>query len=1320
MLRNIFLCFGLFVLNTCQWIYAFPADGFHIYLVSNGLSNSTVWCGMQDKWGFLWFGTGNGLDRFDGYEFRTFKDDSLCARGNMDIRTICEETESVWWIGYEKGVALFDVHKGSFTPMFSYQIKIQVQKIIKDTANQLVWIATRGKGIYRYDCRSKKISHLNGNLTIVWDLAYDEQGNIYAATHQNGLVCYTKEGHIFDSYSNGQQKNNYIADNEVKSLFYEDGILWVGTWQGGFYRIDLKKGNTTSFFSPDNSSYIPHLRVVVPYYKEELLLGTDEGVYVFDRTTGKVRSLDASLQPGLSDRAVHSIHVDHSGGIWIGTVIGGVNYLPFLRKKIETYTPFFTGKINFSGKIVTSFQEDQQGNLWIATEDGGLNYFDPRQKTSKIYLPRKEKNSLSYHNLRSLLLDGDYLWIGTFSKGVDRLNLKTGMFTNYHNIKEDTTSLSDNSVYAMLKHSNGDIYLGTVWGLNKYNPVTDNFTRIPEINSDAQIHDIMEDGDANIWLGTYNRGVYCYQYKQKKWVQYFPGSEQDRLSFNRTICLFSDHAKRLWVGTYGAGLSFFDPSRQLFLSYQGTEELKTATIYSIEEDPSGNLWLGSDIGLFRLDPNKPESLQLFTKEDGLQENKFYFNSVLKAKDGKFYFGGINGFSSFNPEEIETNPHKPVVQITSFLLYNTEMFAGENIVFMDTLKLSYKQNMLGFSFSALNYEIPEKNRYAYWLKGVDEGWVYTGNHSVSYANLQPGRYLLRVKAANNDGLWGEQEKQLMIIISPPFWKSTIAYLLYVFLFFVIVFFILKGTYRWIHRKNLLKMEYIQQENEHQIYKQKLDFFTQIAHDIRTPLSLIKGPLEEILKTDRSKEYTDKMLKIIQKNTNYLIRLVDQLLLFRKIESKGMDLMFEKCDVNSLLSDIYDRFQAYPEQKHIVFTLKMPDTPTYVWIDRFAFDKIVSNILFNAFKFAKDCVKIQLLILEGKMILRVSDNGSGIPSSMYKQIFAPFYSGDSEHGTGIGLSLVKQLVDQLQGTIHVEETEGGGATFVLQIPLYLKEYENDPQIVLTDIPETLSENETDQSDKYMILVVEDNQELRKFIVSLLEEQYRVCQAENGGAAIEVLKSEIIHLIISDVMMPGMDGFELCAYVKHEKSLCYIPFIMLTAKVSEEAHIQVLEQGADAYISKPFSGKVLLTQIENLLQNRLMLYQNYLSTPYANIDLTSLNGQDKLFIEELNKRIEKNLADRDVEFSINSLASELGMSRSVLYRRIKGTFNLSPNDYLRNYKLKYAAYLLKERGLRASEVADSLGFSSSSYFSRCFKEQFGVTPKDFIQDHFDDLGN
>ncbi len=1312
---RIYVFIGFLYVMTFFHCLASGDSRFQTYLVSNGLSNSTVWCGMQDNWGFMWFGTGNGLNRFDGYEFRTFKDSLFCGQENMDIRTICQESPNIWWVGHEKGISLFDVQKECFTSILSSQIQIQVQRIVKDSIHQLIWIATRGKGIFRYDCNTKQLKRLSGNLTVVWDLALDEQGNLYAATHQNGLIGFRKTGIPFIHYSNKQtDKTYYIADNEVKSLLYQNGTIWVGTWQEGLYQIDLRKNKTTFFLSPKDSLYIPHLRTIVPRNEKELLLGTDEGVYVFNQENHKVYSLDNRKQPGLSDKAVHSITVDHAGGIWIGTVIGGINYLPFLRKKIETFNPFYN-KIGFSGKIVTAFEEDPKGNLWIATEDGGLNYFDSQRKVTRTFLPRRGINSLTYHNLRSLLLDNDELWIGTFSKGVDRMNLKTGSFTNYQYKKSDTTSLSDNSIYALFKHSCGDIYIGTVWGLNKYNPHTNSFIRITEIDKATQVHSFAEDAKGNLWLATYNKGVYCYLFRQKRWVQYTVGKGKSGLSSHMTISLCIDHTQRLWVGTYGAGLCFFDSSRDTFQPYTSSKELSNTTIYSIEEDHSGNLWLGSDKGLFRLNPDVHGDVQRFTKEDGFQENQYYFNSALKTKDGKLYFGGINGFSSFYPDEITINPNKPEVRITSFSLYNTVLPVSEkgvlprNITFMDTLELSYNQNMFGFFFSALNYENPEKNQYAYCLEGVDTEWIYTHHHFVTYANIQPGRYLFKVKAANNDGIWGVHEKKLRLIIHPPLWRSLPAYMLYGIFLCILAFVILRSAYNRVQRRSKLNMDRLQQVQERKMYQQKVDFFTQVAHDIRTPLSLIKGPLEEILETDHDKTFTAKMLKTMYRNVQYLIRLVDQLLLFRKIEGKGTELVLEECDVKELLSDIYKRFHIQAELKQLYLTLTLPDIPVCCMLDRFAFDKIVSNLLFNAFKFTRDTIHIELSAIDEQLTLTISDNGKGIPPSHYEQVFTPFYSSDQQQGTGLGLALTRQLTEAHHGTVQIEETQGGGASFIVQIPLCTVQ-KNETLPVWMQIQDIASPNlKGNNSGKYTILVAEDHAELRGFLLSILEDSYTVFLASDGEKAVAILKSEVIHLIISDVMMPHMNGLELCTYVKQDKALCYIPFVILTAKTSEEAHVQGLAQGADAYISKPFSGKVLLKQVESLLQNRQIWTQNYLSTPFHHIEQQGLNNQDKLFIEELNRTIDQKLQHEGRELSIDILASELGMSRSVLYRRIKGTFNLAPNDYLKSCKLKYAAYLLKEKGMRVNEVAECLGFSSSSYFARCFKEQFGMTPKE-----------
>ncbi len=1095
----------------------------------------------------------------------------------------------------------------------------------------------------------------------------------------------------------------------------------MGTWSSGLACLDKSTHKFRFYFDQYQTPYITHIRCIYEYEKSKLYIGADDGLYSFDKKTKECTRIDRPKDTNsLSDQNVYSILKDTEGGFWFGTYFGGVNYLSPNNNKIQHYYPGFYPH-SLSGKAVSEFCEDPAGNLWIATEDGGLNYFNIQTKTFRTYLPQSGKNGLSYHNIHSLALDGDKLWIGTFSRGIDVLDLKTNTFRNYLHNKKDSTTVNDNCIFSIYVSFSKDIYVGTPFGLNKYNPVSDNFIRINEVSGFVQ--DIKEDYMGNLWIASYGNGVFLYNYQNRKWKNYKHNpKDKNSISFDKVICISIDDKQRLWFGTEGGGFCKYNYDTDNFSTIDSRNGLPNNVIYGLLDDQYGNLWVSSNGGISKVNLNSME-IKTYTKEDGLQSNQFNYKSSYKSVGGFFYFGGINGFNVFNPDNLDKNRFSPPVVITQMEILNDEQ--PQKISLSQKIKLKYNQASFCIHFVSLSYQAPEKNQYAYMMENLNSKWTNIGKQkSISFIDLSPGEYMFRVKGSNNDGVWSVFDQSIEIVILPPFWESTLAYITYCLLFFIVIYFLIRYYILKVREKQQQQLEEYNMEKEKEMYNSKFNFFTNIAHEIRTPVSLIKAPLECILSSGDGKPETKENLSIIEKNTDRLLDLINQLLDFRKIENNVYKLKFEKENINEILSEICFRFKTAAISKNIKIDLHLPEQIFYVNLDKEAITKIISNLLTNALKFAKNQIDILLTeYTDGKtklMEIIVQDDGIGIPEEFSEKIFEPFFQIENndtisrKKGTGIGLALVKQLIERHDGTINLKQGANCGACFVVRIPEHKKENNINPELISESsdaLPEELiNSKEYKEKNKFHILIVEDNEELKVFLRQNLSSEYQIDVAGNGKEAIHLLAKKLFDLIVCDIVMPVMDGLEFARYVKQSEVFCHIPLVLLSAKTDIQTKVEGLEFGADSSMEKPFSIAFFKAQIASLIENRMKIMERFSNSPVIPYGTIAFGKKDEEFLARLNEEIEQNLLDEN--FSIEKLASALSMSQSNLQRKIKGISGMVPNDYIRVVKLKKATQLLMQGEYRINEICYIVGFSSPSYFSKCFQKQFGMLPKDFVK--------
>lgn len=1303
---------------------------FKKYQVNEGLSENTVNCITQDRKGFLWLGTKDGLNKFDGVNFTVYRNQSGKENsiGNNYIRSIMENGDTLLYIGTDDGMYIMNRISETFERL---EDKLGIgKKIIGSVCKLLLshdgklWIATVKDGIFQYDPSTNNLDSISSaeyNLTncAVWTVFEDKSGCVWVGSRA-GLFQYNTGNGLLEPV-NGITDFGNNSNMEILDIFEDEkGNLWLGTWSDGILFYNKQQKGAIAYCGPKNKEhYITHIRAFLQYDSTTLLVGADDGLYLFSTETRKATRIDSPYDKySLGDQNVYSLFRDREGGIWVGTYFGGLNYLNTKMMVIENYFPSYK-KGNLSGKAVSQFCEDKNGNLWIATEDGGLNYFNSRTKEFQ------QPINTSYHNIHPLMLVGDELWIGTFSRGLDIYNTRTKRMRNHQKSLNDTCTLDDNCIFSLYRTNAGDIYVGTTTGLNKYDPKHDRFIRIVS-DSISFVYDIKEDSYRNLWIAMYGNGVAKLDQYSGKWKYYSCAQNQGKPIFNSKLTgIHIDNQKRLWFSSEGRGIFLYDYATDNFTNIAEKDGLPNNIVYGILDDQFGNIWVSSNKGLSSIPANMDlKRIKNYTQEDGLQSNEFNYKSSFKASDGKLYFGGINGFNCFYPQDLKTkiNTIVPPVEITGLqILEHSDEAMQNNILHCinsgKPIRLKHYHSSLRISFVSLSYMAQSKNQYAYKLDGMDAKWNHIDNNrSVTYVNLSPGKYTFRVKASNNDNIWNETGTELTFEIMPPFWLSYPAKILYVLLLILSLYAVFFYLIRRSKHKQEQQLETYKTEQETRAFKSKIEFFTNIAHEIRTPVSLIQAPLEEIIHSGDGNRETRQNLSIIEKNSERLNVLINQLLDFRKMDAAEHIVNASKVDLTRHLTELYERFRKTAQSRNIDFRLILPPNPVEIVSDADALTKIIGNFLTNALKYTNNKICLELQVMDnGQLRISVTDNGQGIANDQKALIFDPFYqipTSDMKNGTGIGLSLAKHLAEILGGDIEIQDNPTGGAIFIFTFRS-LPEEQDKPPILQADNIATTEKNIPETSDdKSHVLIVEDNTDMLHFMENSLKAEYRTDTAKNAIIANGLIEAKSYDLIITDIMMPDINGIDFVKHLRENINYSHIPIILLSAKTDNHTKIEGLNAGADVFIEKPFSISYLKAQISSLLLNRRSIIDVFNRSPLASYAILTTNRNDQEFISRLNNEIDKNISESD--FSIESLTDKLFISRSNLQRKLKSICGYTPGDYLRTYRLKKAAQLLLQEDARINEVAYNVGFSSPSYFTKCFIKQFGMLPKEFIRKH------
>lgn len=1280
--------------------------------MNDGLPANAVRNIVQDKYGFMWFGTDNGLCRYDGVNVKLYH---IPQTGSNQYISAMMAGERGIYIGTMKGVFCLNFETGQ-TEHLPMDISSEVTSLTADKDGGL-WVSTMEQGIWRYDSKTSQAKHYETTLTrqSVAQVCVDHNNQIWAVTNW-GEPAVMRLNRLHDKFESAGLTYEDSQFNAMRMLQTKDGRLWLGTWEKGLMRIH-SDGRLEQVLSPQKEKLGMHILALYQRSDDIICIGCDDGVVCYNPKTQTWKRLMDELQipqDRLSDRFVYTITSDKEGGLWTGSFYGGVNYLSSVGKRFKGFS---TGD-GLSGNIIGRFCEDHQGRMWVASDDGGLMCYVPKEQRFVSY-PQQEY--LQKRNVHALCMDGNDLWIGTYSDGVLVFDTEKGTLRKYGSHENDPHTLDNISSYAIYKDTHGTIWVATMVGLNRYDRENDRFDRIGEIS--AVTIDIDEDEKGNLWLSTQGDGLWYYDVRMGTFKKYqFEEGREESLADNQVNCAMVEGNGRLWVGTQG-GLCSYDKKSDSFKRI--TMEGPAHYVMGIIED-NGALWLSTERGILKYESGEPT--RRFTLHDGLVSEQFQPNACLKTSDGRIYFGTANGFNSFYPFQIKANSVTPPVYITAIEIMQGkkeqhQLFTTFYLpLHTKDVEIDYDEaKMLNLSFASLSYSSPEKNQYAYMLEGFDSDWNYVGSQDhATYTNLPAGTYLFRVKATNNDGVWSTDEAVLKIVVHPPFWWSWYAKVFYLLLLGALIWQYVHFRLKRAEQHHQLEMQRLSEAKEKEVREARLNFFTMIAHEIRTPVSLIIGPLEK-LKSDAAPAHLApsllNSLDVIDRNAHRLLELVNQLLDFRKVEQQMLVMHFAPQNIHELIQSVSERFAPTFEHGGRRFTVEAPDEHFTAIVDREAVTKVISNLLTNANKYTKDDVRLSCSVEpDGEHFrIAVTDNGVGIREEDRQRLFEPFFQAqDNKPGTGIGLNIVKNIVEQHHGTISVQSEIGKGSTFTVVLPVYQKETAEGQQKMVEEKKEIEAEQVQYAATEHIpdshptMLIVDDSEDMVSFLSSNFNAKYEVITAGDGIEALNVLQKHEVNIIISDWMMPRMDGAEFCRLVRSNPMTSHIPFVMLTAKTDDDSKIQGMDVGADTYIEKPFSVQYLEACIRNMLEMRRRLMEKFSTQPLEPVTEIANNPTDNEFLQKMNQLIEDNFSNS--ELNVNFLAEQLNISRSGLFAKIKTLADVTPNEMIQIVRLKKAAQLLKDGKYHVGEVGYMVGFSNPSYFSKCFQKQFGITPGAF----------
>lgn len=1366
MLKSIFFLSGLFfsIVLKAQSV----EQNLSFFTRDNDVIQNAVTSMFQDDLNQIWFTTyGDGVIKHNSSEFKSYKfqSDESNSLNSSIVYTAIQDGNKRIWAGTEVGLNKYVMEEDNFESIqfknqnnFKYPIHA-----IESLNDSILLLGTHQNGLLKYNINQNLYDLIPTDSAVtlsnflIEDITKTENSRFFIGTNY-GLM-------ELDLSTNRIQYATFVVDGQkikidqsIHSLLINENRLWVGTSTKGLIGIDLVGDNPAYIHKEFTDQRILSLDITA---SNLLLCATEnDGLFLTD-LNGQVQKnylQDKKDVESVKSNSIWSVFVDDKSRIWLGYYNKGVDVSDPL------YNKFHTLKINegnssyYYRNSVTGIAKDNKSRFWFSTFDGGVEVYDP--KTKQIVNLSQPNNPIAdgfkIEDAPTVFIDTrDNVWIGTWHNGIYFLENGSRTFKNF-NQQTIGDDLKSNRIMSFDEDSKGRVWIGTFGGgLHSYDQNLNSFTHhhsnaFSTYNIESSnIRKVYVDQNDHVWIGTRQGLFEIFQpekqsnYEVKKIPLFSKNKSKSIGTNNIVVSLFQDKEENLWIGTLGDGLYRYNLKSTEVNSYDTNQNFMHETVFSIMESKQGTIWITGNKGVSSYN-DTTDKFRNYDSTDGLLSNKNNYNSSFVDHD-LIYFGNTEGVNYVDPLAITFNPNPPNTIFTNLKINNKVVRVSSDnsplnkpITYQDQITLNDQQSEFTIEFVGVNYTRNENNLYQYMLEGYDNEWIYSGvNNNASYSRLRPGKYIFRVKSANNDGVWNSSASELNITILPAWWESNTAYVFYVILIIGLTIIFYKVFRQRIAQKQLIEFQKEERRQVEELNTKKIQFFTNISHEFRTPLTLIMNPLEDIINNGHyNRETLLKKHKIIHKNTNRLMRLIDELMDFRKLNYGRLNLNVTELKLDIFILDIVNHFSEEALDRNISLYTSFQNSKTNFWADRSMLEKIIFNLLSNAFKATPDGGKVsirtlfhyngvKLPLVNNNSItpaveIIIEDTGKGIPKENQEKIFERFFQSqelDKQYygGTGIGLEVVKTFVELHKGKVEVESKIKKGTKFKLYFPIdrnLLRSGELTTQMSESEIISATSKIEADEfiesnkepSKLQTLLIVEDNHELRTYLKSELRKEYKIIEAENGQIGLEEAKKKLPDLIITDVMMPEMDGLLFSKKLKQDINTCHIPILMLTAKTMHDDRIKGIESGADVYLKKPFSLKLLKSHLNQLKTSRQLLFKKYYKGVVVSENTTSL---DNSFMNKILVYINENISDE--KLSVETLATEFSMSRSKLYRKIKVLTGSSANEFVRKIRLEKAKELIEHSDLTFSEIGYNVGFSSHSYFTKCFKLYFGITPKE-----------
>jgi len=1344
------------------------------YTLKDGLSFATVYSIIQDNKGFMWFATGDGLNRFDGTNFKVFKfePNNPYSLPSNYVQTIYKDTHGDIWISSRWGIYQFDTNRERFTkfnPLNAPPACLNnVASIFENKKDQL-WFSCGAFGFSSYNKKEnlfknytkKELPGLVGGSSVI-NVIEDNSGLLWVGTRDGGLnVFSTKDGKVVKNL-NDRFPLNKIPQGLINSI-YEDHNhdIWIATSKGlALYK--RKENDFHIFLGPAYKLRSNYFFSLLEDSHKNLLVGLqDGGLYNIDiDKAAKSSYKDMTIDPVKSEdnvsvtaRTIQTLFQDRDKNIWAGTYGDGIYMLSNVPEKFQKFQNKLTDAYGISFLRYYGMCVDDEGYLWMGTDGDGIYKKKLNGEVVKYYRADGRKGSLTSNNILCAYKDhSNTLWFGSYSHGLFRYDKKTDSFTNFTHQPTDPTSISLNDIRVILEDSENNLWVGTNGGgLSLLPHGSTKFVNYNPQNSSIAsdyIRALAEDNHGNLIIGTYASGLRYYIKDQNKFVDYFTRAQSEKFLTSHFIySLYFDKNENLYIGTEGDGLVIYNTRTQQFKRYTEKEGLANNTVNAIQKDEAGDIWISTNRGLSRVDLQANKIIN-YDSSDGLQAGQFNPGSSMYFGKNKFMvFGGTEGYNVFYPAEVKQNLFRPKVLITGLQLFGKEVEVGQKDSILSAaidestqIVLKPEQSVFSIQYVALNYAYAEKSEFAYKLVGLEKNWNYIKNQrSVTYRYLPAGDYTFKVKAANQDGIWFENYATLKIKILPPWYKTWWAFLTYFLVSVALIYYYLLYRSKQAKLKYEIKIAQMSAEKEKELNERKLSFFTNISHEFRTPLTLIINPVKELLFGPEDRNGDTSNLHIVYRNARRLLSLVDQLLLFRKADSEADELKIVKLNLVNLFKEVFLCFRHQAKSKNIHFDFFCETEVIEVFADREKIEIALFNLISNAIKFTPDNGTVSCWISETQtsVNIEVKDSGRGIDEAIGEQLFNKFYQVHSElplnGGFGIGLYLVKMFIESHKGNISYESVNGAGTTFKISLlkgrdhlaPNFIFEDVGENSVFLDELIESYEEPAQNVKEPNPVrgkktgsfnlesrsmLIVDDNAQIRQYLKQIFSPDFEVFEAEDGSDGLEMVYQLLPDIIISDVMMQGLSGIELCSRVKEDPSLNHIPVLLLTASSSPEIKLKGIEGGADDYISKPFEKELLVARVNGILKSKNNLQKYF----YNEITLKSndlrVPPDYKDFLEQCMKVVEDNLTVDD--FCIKTLADSIGMSHSNLYKKIRSISGQSANGFIRFIRLRKAAEMFLNTDCTVSEAAYKVGINDPKYFREQFSKLFGLNPSEYIK--------